>query len=44
VPAGYTIGRNCIVFDSVVDGDYPQPELRSGETLKPKRKPIRIKV
>jgi glucose-1-phosphate adenylyltransferase len=42
IPAGYRIGRNCIIYDSVVEGDLPPGEVKSGETVKPKRKPIRI--
>jgi len=44
IPAGYRIGRNCIIYDSVVEGDLPPSEIKSGETVKPKRKPIRIKA
>ena len=44
IPTGYKIGRNCIIYDSVVEGDFPDSEVQSGETIKPKRKPIRIKV
>jgi glucose-1-phosphate adenylyltransferase len=42
IPSGYRIGRNCIIYDSVVEGDLPPAEVKSGETVKPKRKPIRI--
>ncbi len=44
IPSGYKIGRNCIIYDSVVEGDFPEPRVKSGETIKPKRKPIRIKA
>lgn len=44
IPPNYKIGRNCIIYDSVVEGDFPEPEVKSGETIKPKRKPIRIKA
>ncbi len=44
IPSNYKIGRNCIIYDSVVEGDFPEPEVKSGETIKPKRKPIRIKA
>ncbi|MBN1176384.1 MAG: NTP transferase domain-containing protein [Dehalococcoidales bacterium] len=44
IPAGYKIGRNCIIYDNVVEGDFPAPVVKSGETVKPKRKPIRIKA
>jgi glucose-1-phosphate adenylyltransferase len=44
VPADYRIGRNCIIYDSVVEGDFPEAEVQSGDTVKPKRKPVRIKV
>jgi len=42
LPSGYKIGRNCIIYDSVVESDFPEPEVKSGETIKPKRKPIRM--
>ena len=44
VPSGYKIGRNCIIYDNVVENDFPEPETPSGETVRPKRKPIRIKA
>jgi glucose-1-phosphate adenylyltransferase len=44
IPPNYKIGHNCIIYDSVVEGDLPKHEVKSGETIKPKRKPIRIKA
>lgn len=44
IPAGYRIGRNCIIYDNVVEGDFPGSEVQSGDTVKPKRKPVRIKA
>jgi glucose-1-phosphate adenylyltransferase len=44
IPTGYKIGRNCIIYDSVTEDDFPGPEIQSGETIKPKRKPIRIRA
>jgi glucose-1-phosphate adenylyltransferase len=44
IPSGYKIGRNCIIYDNAVEGDFHSPEVSSGETVRPKRKPIRIKV
>jgi len=44
IPSGYKIGRNCIIYDNVVEVDFASPEVQSGETIRPKRKPIRIKV
>ena len=44
IPANYNIGRNCIIYDSVVEGDFADSEVQSGDTIKPKRKPVRIKV
>jgi glucose-1-phosphate adenylyltransferase len=44
IPTGSKIGRNCIIYDNVVEGDFPGSEISSGETVKPKRKPIRIKA
>jgi len=37
IPADYKIGRNCIIYDSVSEGDLPESELKSGETVKSKR-------
>jgi glucose-1-phosphate adenylyltransferase len=42
VPYGYKIGRNCIIYDNVVAGDFPGSKVQSGETVKPKRRPNRI--
>jgi len=44
IPSGCKIGRNCIIYDNVVGGDFPGSEVQSGETIRPKRRPIRIKV
>jgi glucose-1-phosphate adenylyltransferase len=44
IPAGHKIGRNCIIYDNVAEGDFLNSEIPSGETIKPKRKPIRIKA
>lgn len=44
IPSGQKIGRNCIIYDNVTEGDFPEPETPSGETIRPKRKPIRIKA
>jgi glucose-1-phosphate adenylyltransferase len=44
IPADYKIGHNCIIYDSVTEDDFPSPQVQSGETIKPKRKPIRIKA
>jgi glucose-1-phosphate adenylyltransferase len=44
IPYGYKIGRNCIIYDNVGEGDFPGSEAQSGETIRPKRKPIRIKA
>jgi UDP-3-O-[3-hydroxymyristoyl] glucosamine N-acyltransferase len=41
IPADYKIGRNCIVYDTVVEGDLPKSEVKSGETIKPKSKSVR---
>ncbi len=43
-PSGLKIGRNCIIYDNVAEGDFPGPEVQSGETIRPRRKPIRIKA
>lgn len=44
IPTGSRIGRNCIIYDNVAEGDFPSTEIPSGETIKPKRKPIRIRA
>ncbi len=44
IPQGLKIGHNCIIYDSVTDGDFTDSEVKSGETIKPKRKPIRIEA
>ncbi len=44
IPHGHKIGRNCIIYDSVAEGDFTDTEVKSGETIRPKRKPIRIKA
>jgi len=44
IPYGARVGRNCIIYDNVAEADFPGPEVQSGETIRPKRKPIRIKA
>jgi glucose-1-phosphate adenylyltransferase len=44
IPSGLRIGRNCIIYDNVVEGDFLGTSVPSGDTIKPKRKPVRIKV
>jgi glucose-1-phosphate adenylyltransferase len=44
IPYGAKIGRNCIIYDNVAEVDFPGPEVQSGETIRPKRKPIRIQA
>ena len=44
IPPGQKIGRNCIIYDNVAEDDFPEPEMSSGETIRPKRKPIRIRA
>lgn len=44
IPDGCKIGRNCIIYDNVAEGDFNGNAVPSGETVKPKRKPIRIKA
>jgi glucose-1-phosphate adenylyltransferase len=41
IPAGYKVGRNCIIYDSVTESDLPESGVRSGETVKPKGKSVR---
>jgi glucose-1-phosphate adenylyltransferase len=38
IPANYTIGRNCIIYDSVTESALPASELKSGETVKSRSK------
>jgi glucose-1-phosphate adenylyltransferase len=38
IPAGYRIGRNCIIYDNISDHDLPREEVKSGETIKPRQK------
>ena len=44
IPPCYRIGRNCIIYDNVAEDDFSGSEVPSGETVKPRRKPIRIKA
>ncbi len=44
IPSGCKIGHNCIIYDNVTEGDFPGHKVQSGETVKPKRKPIRMKA
>jgi glucose-1-phosphate adenylyltransferase len=42
IPAGVRVGRNCIVYGGVTEGDFPGLEIQSGETIEPKgRRPAR---
>jgi glucose-1-phosphate adenylyltransferase len=43
-PSGYKVGRNCIIYDNVMEGDLPPAELKSGETVRARRKPIRFRA
>jgi glucose-1-phosphate adenylyltransferase len=43
IPADYKIGRNCIIYDTVAEDDLPKSGVKSGETIKSKRKSVRIK-
>jgi len=38
IPRGVKIGRNCIIYPGVVEDDFSGSEIRSGETIRPKRK------
>jgi glucose-1-phosphate adenylyltransferase len=44
IPGGSRIGRNCIIYDNVAENDFPAARIASGETIKPKRRPIRIRA
>lgn len=43
IPAGYKIGRNCIIYDHVTAKELPNSEIKSGETIKPKPRGVRVK-
>lgn len=38
IPDGIRIGRNCIIYNNVVDNDFSASEIPSGETVRPKRR------
>jgi glucose-1-phosphate adenylyltransferase len=38
VPPGVEIGRNCAIFSNVTKNDFPNSEIKSGETVRPKRR------
>jgi glucose-1-phosphate adenylyltransferase len=38
IPSGQKIGRNCIIYDNVGHDDFAHTEIKSGETIKPKRR------
>ena len=42
IPSGYTIGRNCIIYDHVNRSALPTDAVESGETVKPRRKKPRV--
>jgi len=44
IPAGYKIGRNCIIFSNVMEKELPRSEVKSGETIKPRRPTVRPRV
>jgi len=39
IPPETRIGHNCIIYSNVVESDFPNPEIQSGETIRPKRRP-----
>jgi len=41
IPADYKIGRNCIIYSNVAANGLPASEIKSGETIKPKRRSVR---
>jgi glucose-1-phosphate adenylyltransferase len=41
VLTGVKMGRNCVICCGVTEDDFPDLEIQSGETIKPKRRPIR---
>jgi glucose-1-phosphate adenylyltransferase len=38
VPSGIMIGRNCVIYCSSLEDDFPCSEIQSGETVRPKRR------
>jgi len=38
LPAGIKIGRNCVIGCNVGKGDFPTPEIQSGETIASRRR------
>jgi glucose-1-phosphate adenylyltransferase len=42
IPADYTIGRNCIIYSNVTVKELPPSEVKSGETIKSRRRHPRI--
>jgi len=42
IPSGVKVGRNCIIYYGVLEGDFPSSQLLSGETIKARRRgPVR---
>ncbi|MFA5308324.1 MAG: sugar phosphate nucleotidyltransferase [Dehalococcoidales bacterium] len=41
VPADFTIGRNCIIYAGVTAKELPLSEVKSGETVRPRRRQVR---
>ena len=39
--SGIRIGRNCVIYGGAREDDFPGPEIQSGETIKPRRRPAR---
>ncbi|MFC1873488.1 glucose-1-phosphate adenylyltransferase [Chloroflexota bacterium] len=37
LPPGIKIGRNCVIYCDVEEGDFPASEVRSGETIEPRQ-------
>ena len=44
VCSGIKIGRNCVIYGSVGEDDFPAPEIQSGETIRPKARRTRRKA
>ncbi len=38
VPDGVKIGRNCIIYNGIVEDDFPGSDIPSGETVRPRRR------
>ena len=38
IPSGVKVGRNCIIYYGVLEGDFPSSQILSGETIRARRR------